>query len=131
MGQVKSKLMSPSKFMRTRIMVKSKLRETITEIGMSTENAKIECPAKLVTRAFIYFNDNNERNKYVRSGNMLRKELRGRKIKISRSMDAEERFHHGTPLNSISLNWLSKYGSVNGQVRTCQSGSLKYQVPTH
>ena len=31
--------------------------------------------------------------------------------------------------DSISLNWLSKYVSVNGQivVRTCQSGSLKYQ----
>ena len=66
---------------------------------------------------------------------MLRKELRGRKIKITRSMDAEERFHqkrlgfflycihtrHGIP-----LNWISKYVSVKGQVvvKTCQS---KYQ----
>ena len=32
------------------------------------------------------------------------------------------------PLNSISLNWLSKYVSAKDQieVRTCQSGSLKY-----
>ena len=75
------------------------------------------------------------------SDQLLRKELRGRKIMISRSMDAEERFHHKTlgyikccihtrhsiPLNSISLNWISKYLSVSGQivVRTCQSGSLK------
>ena len=70
------------------------LRETTVEIGMSTENAKIECPAKPITHAFIYFKDNDERNKHVRSANMLRKELRGRKIKISRSMDAEERFRH-------------------------------------
>ena len=60
---------------------------------------------------------------------------------MSRSMDAEERFHqrrlgyikycihvrHGIPLNSISVNWTSKYVSVKGQivVKTCQSGSLK------
>ena len=30
---------------------------------------------------------------YVRSAKMLRKQLRGRKIQISQSMDAEERFH--------------------------------------
>ena len=61
---------------------------------------------------------------------------------MTRSMDAEERFHqkrlgyvkycihirHGVLLNSISLNWTSKYMSVKGQivVKTCQSGSLKY-----
>ena len=74
--------------------VEQLLRETITEIGMSTENAKNECLAKPITHAFIYFNDNNERNKYVRSANMLRQDLRGRKMKISRSMDAEGSFHH-------------------------------------
>ena len=118
--------------------VEQLLRETMREIGMSTDNAKI----KRTTHDIIYFNDTNERNKYVRSANMLWKEMRGRETKISRSMDAEERFHpkrlgyikcciytrHCTPLNSISLNWLSTYVSVNGQivVRTCQSGPLKY-----
>ena len=48
---------------------------------MSTENAKIECFAKPITHAFIYFKDHDERNKYVRSANLLRKELRGRKVK--------------------------------------------------
>ena len=61
---------------------------------------------------------------------MLRKELRGRKLKITRSMDAEERFHqermgyvehcihmrHNIPLNSISLNWTSGHVSVKGQI---------------
>ena len=60
---------------------------------MSIENARIECPAKPITHAFINFKNNDERNTYIRSANTLRKELRGRKIKITRSMDAEERFH--------------------------------------
>ena len=68
------------------------LKETITEIGMSIENARIEYPEKPITHAFIHFKNNNERNKYIRSANMLEKELRGRKLKITRSMDAEERF---------------------------------------
>ena len=73
---------------------------------------------------------------------MLKKELRGRKIKITRSMDAEERFHnkrmeyvkycihmkHNVPLESITTNWTMKYVSINGQivVKTVQSGNLKY-----
>ena len=73
--------------------VEQLLKETITEIGMSIENARIECPAKPITHAFIYLKSDDERNKYIRSANMFRKELRGRKLKITRSMDAEERFH--------------------------------------
>ena len=108
---------------------------------------RIECLAKPITHAFIYFKNDDERNKYVRSANMLRKELRGRKLKITRSMDAEERFHQkrmgyvkycihmrrNIPLNSISLNyWTSKHVSVKGQivVKTCQSGSLKCEDNT-
>ena len=60
---------------------------------MSIENARIECPAKPITHAFIYFKNDDERNKYVRSADMLRKEVRWRKIKMTRSMDTEERFH--------------------------------------
>ena len=109
---------------------------------MSTENVKIKCLAKPITFAFIYLNDNDERNKHVRSANMTRKELRGREIKRSQTMDAEERCHqkrlvyvkccihtrHGTSLASISLNRFSIHVSVDGQivVRTCLSGSLKY-----
>ena len=114
----------------------------ITEIGMSIENARIECFAKPITHAFIHFKSDDERNKYIRSANMLKKELQGRKLKITRSMDAEERFHqkrmacvkycthvkHNIPLDLISLNWTLKHVSVKGQivVKTCQSGSLKY-----
>ena len=118
------------------------LKEMINEIGMDFGSARIECPAKPITHAFIHFVNDGERNKFIRSANMLRKELRGRKIKITRSMDAEERFHnkrmgyvkycihtrHNILLSLISLNWTSKYVSVKGQivVKTCQSGSLKF-----
>ena len=69
------------------------LKESITEMGMAIENARIECTAKPITHAFIHFKNDEERNKFVRSAKMLKKKLRGRKLKITRSMDAEERFH--------------------------------------
>ena len=59
----------------------------INEIGMDFGRARIECPAKPITHAFIHFMNDGERNKFIRSANMLKKELRGRK---ARSMDAEE-----------------------------------------
>ena len=56
------------------------LKETITEIGM-TKNARIECTAKPITHAFSHFKNDDERNKNIRSANMLKKELRERKLK--------------------------------------------------
>ena len=61
---------------------------------------------------------------------MLTKELRGRKLKITRSMDAEGRFHqkrmahakycihvkHNLPRDLISMNWTLKHVSVKGQI---------------
>ena len=118
------------------------LKEMINEIGMDFGRAKIECPAKPITHAFIHFMDNGDRNKFIRSANMLKKDLRGRKVKITRSMDAEERFQnkrmgyvkycihtrHNILLSLISLNWTAKHVSVKEQivVKTCQSGSLKF-----
>ena len=118
------------------------LKESINEVGMDIGNARIECTAKPITHAFIHFKNDGERNKFIRSANMLKKELRGRKIKITRSMDAEERFlkkrmgyvkyyismKHNVPLESINTNWTMKYVSINGQivVKTVQSGNLKY-----
>ena len=70
--------------------VEQLLKETIIEAGMSIENARIECPAKPITHAFIFFKGDDERNKYVKSANMLRKELRGRKIKTTRSISIKK-----------------------------------------
>ena len=78
----------------------------------------MKCPAKPITHAFIHFSDNDEMVKYVRSANMSKKEVRGRKTRILPAMDAEERFHqkrlgyikccidtkHNIPLSSISMN---------------------------
>ena len=117
------------------------LKETITEIGMTIENERIECTAKPITYGFIHFMNDDGRNKYIRSANMLKKELRGRKLKITRSMDAEERFHqnrmvyvkycihvkHNIHIDLITTNWTLKHVSLKGQivVKTCQSGNLK------
>ena len=118
------------------------LREMINETGMDFGSARIECTAKPITHAFIHFMNDGDRNKFIRSADMLIKKLRGRKIKITRSMDAEERFHnkrmgyvkycihtrHNIPLSLVSLNWTLKYVSDKGQivVNTCQSGPLKF-----
>ena len=55
------------------------LKESINEVGMDIGSARIECPAKPITHAFIHFENDEERNKFIRSANMLEKELRGRK----------------------------------------------------
>ena len=57
------------------------LREMINEIGMDFGSARIECTAKPITHAFNHFMNDGDRNKFIRSANMLRKELRGRKNK--------------------------------------------------
>ena len=104
--------------------------ESVTEIGMMMENVRNECFARPITHAFIYFKNDEERDKFVRSANMLKKELRGRKSKISRSIDADERFHQkrmayvkycihekqNIPLDSITTNWTLKHISVKGQI---------------
>ena len=60
------------------------LKEMMNEIGMDFGSARLVCPAKPITHAFIYFVNDNERNKFIRSANMLKRELRGRKIRITR-----------------------------------------------
>ena len=72
--------------------VQDTLKVIITTIGTSMEQIQIKCPPKPITHAFLQFKDNDERDNFVRSGNIVRRELRGRKIKISHAMDAEERF---------------------------------------
>ena len=49
------------------------LKESFTEIGMTMENARIECSAKPTAHASIHFKNDEERNKFVRSANMLKK----------------------------------------------------------
>ena len=45
---------------RSESEVEQLLREAMTEMGMSTENARIECAAKTITHAFIHFKNEEE-----------------------------------------------------------------------
>ena len=70
----------------------------------STENAKIVCPAKPITHAFICFKDNDERNKYVISANSVEERIEweedkditisGRRRKISSQKIGENQMLH-------------------------------------
>ena len=122
--------------------VETLLISTIVEAGMSRERIQIKCPAKPITHAFLQFTDSEERDKYMRSANMQKLELRERTIRISPAVDADERAQqkrmgyikfcqnrkHEVPLAKIVLNRVKKHVTVEGQavVRTCENGSLKY-----
>ena len=49
------------------------LKKSITGIGMTIENARIECSAKPITHAFIHFKNDDESNIYMRSVDVLKK----------------------------------------------------------
>ena len=119
------------------------LKESTTEIGMTIENARIECPAKPITHAFIHFKNDDERNKYVRSANMLRKEVRGRKLEVSRSIigrrgkisskknGVRQILHscetqHPSRSDNYELDFEAHISRSQIVVKTCQSGHLKY-----
>ena len=94
--------------------------------------------SKFITQPFIHFKDKwweeqtcqintfveerieREQDKYIAINRFHPK----RKVYVKCSIHTR----HSFLLNSISLKWISKYVSVNGQivVRTCQSGSFKY-----
>ena len=90
--RIKVKLITGLHSETTESEVTNMLKEMMNEIGMEFGSVKLVCPAKPITHALIFFANDNERNKFIRSANMLKRELRGRKIRITRSMDAEERF---------------------------------------
>ena len=46
---------------------------------MDYEKVKLACPAKPITHAFIYFENDIERNKFIRSANMLKKRIKRKK----------------------------------------------------
>ena len=56
------------------------LRESIIEIGMTNENARIECPAKPITHAFIHFRNDDERNSEHVEKRITRKEVKDNSI---------------------------------------------------
>ena len=128
--------------------VETLLTSVIVEAGMSRERNQIKCPAKPITHAFLEFTDNEERDKYIRSANMQKRELREREMRKSPVMDLEERFQqkkkrlayikfclskkHEIRLTKITLNHMKKHVSVEGQmvIKTCEKWiSQVPQVP--
>ena len=109
------------------------LTSAIVEVGMSKERIQIKCPAKPITHAFLQCTDSEERDKYIRSANMQKRELIE---SITCAMDADERFQERlgyikcclNKKHEIPLNRVKKHVSVRGQevVRTCENGSPKY-----
>ena len=60
----------------TEFEVINMLKEMMNEIGMDFRSARLVCLAKPITHAFIYFANDDERNKFIRSANMLKREMR-------------------------------------------------------
>ena len=108
------------------------LKEMIKKSEWTSGGARNECLAKPITHAFIHFANDGERNKFIRSANMLKRELRGRKIRITRSMEAEERFYNKRMgYVKCCIHTTTQHPSqpdLKGQnvVKTCQDGSLKF-----
>ena len=61
--------------------VEELLTRAITTIGMPTKHIQIKSPAKRITHAFLQLSDSEERNKYIRSANTLKSELKRKKNK--------------------------------------------------
>ena len=121
--------------------VKSVIEESIKATGMREEYT-IDCPALPITHAFVEFQNMKIRDKYVRSANIRKKEMDGRKIKISPVLEAEERFDRkrlgfvkctihrvkGIALHYIQMNNVKQSITIDGQLiaKIEASGKLKY-----
>ena len=56
------------------------------------EEHTIDCPAIPIKHVFVEFQNMKIRDRFVRSANMRKYELDGRRIKISPTLEADERF---------------------------------------
>ena len=65
--------------------------ESIKATGMKDE-LTVDFPAIPITHAFVEFQDTKTRDGFVKSTNMRRYELDGRRIKISPALEPDERF---------------------------------------
>ena len=110
-------------------------------MGMSIDQVQAKCVTKQITHVFLHFKDNDERDNFVRSANILKKVLRGRKIKISPAMDVDERFHqkryfkcyihtrHNVPLVQKKNEQIGKTCIGRGTVSDQNMCKWIFQVP--
>ena len=105
-------------------------------------NTLLTTPAIPITHLFVEFEDTRTRDRFVRSANMRKCELDGRKIKISPALEPDERFDRKRlsyvkyainkktkiELHWIKLNLQRKSITINGQIVAMidASGLLRY-----
>ena len=56
------------------------LKESVTEIGMTIENARIACPTKPITHAFIHFKNDDERKQIRQVSEHVEKRITRKKV---------------------------------------------------
>ena len=115
--------------------VEQLLRETVAEIGMSTENVKIKCLAKPIAYAFIYFKwqrweEKRQISEYVKERVEMEKE---KNITVNgcgtkKGWDTCQMLHSNETRHSPRIDLAEP--TDNGQivVRTCQIGSFEYHT---
>ena len=106
------------------------------------EEYAIDFPAIPITHAFVEFQNMKIRDRYVRSANMRKIELDGRRINIYPVLEAEEIFDRkrlgfikfainkekGIALHHIQMKYEKKSITIDGQlfVKMEASGNLRY-----
>ena len=70
--------------------VKAMIEETIKVVGMKEEKYTIDCPATPLTHAFVEFQSERTRDRYVRSANLRQPPTEWKKEQ--QAMSVEERF---------------------------------------
>ena len=121
--------------------VKAIVMQVIKATGMKEEQT-VDFPAIPITHAFVEFQDTRTRDRFVRSANMRKYELDGRRIKISQALEPDERFDKkrlgyvkyvlnkdkGYALHWMKMNLQRKTITVNGQTIAMidSNGLLKY-----
>ena len=117
------------------------IMESINATGMK-EDHTVDFPAIPITRVFVEFQDTRTRDRFVRSANMRRYELDGRRIKISPALEPDEdstgkRLGYikyvinkktGIEVHWIQMNFQRKSIMINGQTAKMidASGLLRY-----
>ena len=71
--------------------VKAIVLQITKATGMNEEHM-VDYPANPTTHVFVEFGDTRTRDRLVRSANMRKYELDGRRIKISQALELDERF---------------------------------------
>ena len=121
--------------------MKAIVMQVIKATGMKEEHT-VDFPAIPITHAFVEFQDTRTRDRFVRSANMRKYELDGRRIKISQALEPDERFDKkrlgyvkyvlnkdkGYALHWMKMNLQRKTITVNGQTIAMidSNGLLKY-----